>query len=57
MDSGLVLGGLQGGKLLRRQTEGRKGTRERKKERVDLILLVIIFVLNYKYETKITLNG
>ena len=57
MDSGLVLGGLQGGKLLRRQTEGRKGTREREKERVDLILLVIIFVLNYKYETKITLNG
>lgn len=55
MDSGLVLGGLQGGKLLRRQTEGRKGTTE--KERVDLILLVIIFVLNYKYETKITLNG
>ena len=57
LDLGVVLGGLQGGKLLSRQRKVEKGRVEREKERVDLISLVIIFVLNYKYEAKITLNG
>ena len=43
-DLGVVLGGLQGGKLLSRQRKVEKGRVEREKERVDLISLVIIFV-------------